>query len=129
MREEEIKKSLKSPPVVGLAIGFGVGVVSALMFLLMGADAGDYHFAFSILDELMDCVLEYLDRALGLDNDIFVTVVLLIWYAQYGLYGGILYWFLRKKLERSIAFLVLASFFLTLFVLIYWMNGYFSRWF
>jgi hypothetical protein len=125
-----MKRILKSPPVVGLATGAGVGIISVLMFLFLGADGGDYHFAFSIHNDLMEIVLDaFVGLVSRIDGDCIVCFVLLLWYGQYGFYGGIVYWLLRKKLKRPFAILLLTFFFIMLFALIYWLNGYFGRWF
>jgi hypothetical protein len=90
-------------------------------------DEGDLHFAFSIHNELMELILEPFESSMPRGYGVFVvSPVLAVWYAQYGFYGGIAYWLMRKKLPRPLALLCIVILFAVLFVFIYWRNGYFT---
>ena len=129
---EKAKKILKSPPIVGLIAGIGVGglVVLLVGFWYVGSD---YFFLLLLPGSFLAALAWYLDdliEALGLDFfnlqiDVYRVIILLMWYAQFGFFSGVVYWLLRKSLKSGETLFLLGLLLLASFLAIFVLNNWF----
>jgi hypothetical protein len=107
MEREDIKRILKSAIVRGLV----AGTVAGAFFIFFGL-AFDWIFflnvsipipLFVFVAESFEDILYFMPFRGGVLTIVYAIGIILIWYAQCGFFGGVLYWLLRKKLEKAAA--------------------------
>lgn len=127
MDKEKFMKILKGPPLLGLFIGAGIGLISFILLLIF-SEAILYFFYFSIpmkyFQEMSDGPIDNLiGNFISPYSPIVVFAIMFLWYSQFGFYSGLFYWLLRKKFRRRFSILILIFFLVISIIIIFIYNG------